>query len=143
MLICIGFGNATVQEITGDQGINSVKELRCLDEDGVANLCMVEHRPGGTDAEGPADPGIKISVRAEENLNLVVNFIKHQDRLSHAVSVSDIDLTTICKFSKQHDVEMSHTDPDVPQSLTLKIDQSILRLWRSMLSSFMIYLVFY
>ena len=41
MHVCIDFGNAAVQEVTSDQGIDSAEELWHLDEGGVANLCKV------------------------------------------------------------------------------------------------------
>ena len=90
MLVHIGFGNVAVQKITSDQGINSVEELYYLYEDGVANLCKILCRPSGTNAECAADPRIKISARAKDNLKLFVDYIKHQDRVMHVLSVPDI-----------------------------------------------------
>jgi hypothetical protein len=78
MLDRIGFTAAARDEITGNQGIDSLNELRTLDNNMVENLCRVIRRPGGT-VGGAADPGIKVSARAEENLKLAIYYIKHQD----------------------------------------------------------------
>ena len=86
-------------------------------------------RPGGTNAEDADDPGIKIPARAKENVKLAVYYIKHQFRVSHAVSVPDIDLTAIHKLAR-HSVEMSHLIPMLPLQLNLIIGQRLLSLWK-------------
>ena len=57
MLECMGFTPEAARLVTGDQGIDSVDELRNLDDDKASNLCRVLRRPGGTNAAGAADPG--------------------------------------------------------------------------------------
>jgi len=72
MLERMGFTPEAAQLVTGDQGIDSVDELRNLDDDKASNLCRVLRRPGGTNAAGAADPGTKVSARAEDNLKLAI-----------------------------------------------------------------------
>ena len=72
MLVRMGFTADADNLITGDQGIDSVDELRTLDKNTASNLCRVLRRPGGVTAAGAADPGTKISARAEENLKLAI-----------------------------------------------------------------------
>ena len=75
----LGFSQESSMEITGNQGIGSVKELHHPDNAKVATLCQVVWWPGGTYAEGiGADPGVSFSAKAEENLKLVTYFIMHQ-----------------------------------------------------------------
>lgn len=111
MLDRIGFTAAARDEITGDQGIDSLDELRTLDNSMVENLCRVIRRPGGM-VGGAADPGIKVSARAKENLKLAIYYIKHQDRVSRDVVIGSITLANIRLLMKQRDTEKDHTDPD-------------------------------
>lgn len=114
MLERMGFTPDAATLITGDQGIDSVDELRTLDDDKASNLCRVLRRPGGTNAAGVADPGTKVSARAEDNLKLAVYYVKHQDRVSRNVNVGSITLAAVRKLVKQRETENSHTDPDTP-----------------------------
>ena len=112
MLEHMGFTPETAQLVTGDQGIDSVDELRNLDDVKASNLCQVLCHPWGTNAAGAADPGTKVSARAEDNLKLAIYFVKHQDLVSWTVIIGDITLTNACKLIKQCDTERNHTDPD-------------------------------
>jgi hypothetical protein len=120
MLERMGFTPEAAQLVTGDQGIDSVDELRNLDDDKASNLCRVLRRPGGTNAAGAADPGTKVSARAEDNLKLAIYYVKHQDRVSRAVNVGEITLTNVRKLIKQRDTERNHTDPDTPPVIDCK-----------------------
>ena len=82
---CIGFSNEAAGLITGDQGIDSLDEIKTLDDDKAANLCKILRRPGDTTcAEGGSDPGVKVSARAKDNSKLVIYYVKHQERVSGA-----------------------------------------------------------
>ena len=120
MLERMGFTPEAAQLVTGDQGIDSVDELRNLDDDKASNLCRVLRRPGGTNAAGAADPGTKVSARAEDNLKLAIYYVKHQDRVSRAVNVGEITLTNVRKLIKQRDTKRNHTDPDTPPMIDSK-----------------------
>jgi hypothetical protein len=120
MLERMGFTPEAAQLVTGDQGIDSVDELRNLDDDKASNLCRVLRRPGGTNAAGAADPGTKVSARAEDNLKLAIYYVKHQDRVSRTVNIGDITLTNVRKLIKQRDTEKNHTDPDTTPAIDSK-----------------------
>ena len=113
MLQRVGFSNAAAILITGDQGIDSLDEIRSLDDAKSSNLCKILRRPGGTGAGGVADPGEKVSARAEDNLKLVIYYVKHQDRVSRTPDIGLITLASIRRLVKQQETEKNHTDPDV------------------------------
>ena len=63
--------------IAGDQGIDSVDEIKTLDDEMAENMCKVLHRPVVNNKGGGADPGVKVSGRAEDvNLTVKVNRTK-------------------------------------------------------------------
>ena len=64
----------------------------------------------GTNAARSADPGTKVSARAEDNLKHVIYNVKHLDQVSRAVNIGDITLTNVRKLIKQCDTEKNHTD---------------------------------
>ena len=100
MLARMGFTADAANLITGDQGIDSVDELRTLDDDAASNLFRVLRRPGRVTAAGAADPGTKISARAEENLKLAIYYFKHQDRVSRNVNILSIALVNVRELTK-------------------------------------------
>ena len=119
MLERIGFTQEAATEITGDQGINSVDELRILDDEQSENLCKVLRRPGGESGGNP-NRGVQVSAKAEEALKLAIYYVKHQDRVSRAVDVGQMTLVSIRKLVKQRDTEKNHSDPDIPPKIDAK-----------------------
>ena len=118
MLQRVGFSNEAAVLITGDQGIDSLDEIRTLDDAKSSNLCKILRRPGGTTgAAGAADPGVKVSARAEDNLKLVIYYVKHQDRVSRTTDIARITLVAIRRLVKQQETEKNHTDPDSPPTI--------------------------
>ena len=88
MLQCIGFSNAAATLIASNQGIDSLDEIRTLDDDKSGYLCKILCRPGGKTGAGEgADPGVKVSARAEDNLDLAIYYVKHQDRLLRSADI--------------------------------------------------------
>ena len=73
-------------------------------------LCM----PGGTGAGGAANPGVKVSARAEDNFELIIYYVKHQDRILRSTNIGLITLVAIRRLVKQQETERNHTDPDSP-----------------------------
>ena len=43
----LGFSSQAATDIMGDQGIDSLEELRVLDDKEVESLCKVVRKPGG------------------------------------------------------------------------------------------------
>ena len=100
----LGFTNAAAQNITNDQDIDSLGELKVLRDEDVVNLCKVVRRPGGMIANPQAgapgapaiipNPGILVSLRAETNLKLASYWLRHQERVSRLVTAVEIQLGT-------------------------------------------------
>ena len=107
----VGFTQGAAQEIANNQGVDSVDELRILDDSRVENLCKVLRRPGGTDDNNNVNRGTMVSARAEDNLKLAVIFVKHRDRVSRAVPLDDITLASLLGLIKQRDAEAKRTEP--------------------------------
>ena len=102
----IGFTAVAAPSITDTQGYDSsLSELGVLADEEVENLCKVVCRPGGTMANPSAavagqpavipNPGIAVSLRAENNLKLACFFIRYRERTSRNVVPGDITLDNI------------------------------------------------
>ena len=99
----LGFENDAATMITDDQELDSVEELQILTDAEVENLCKVLRRPGGTISNPNAanqgqpaqipNPGIQVSLRAENNLKLGCFYIRHCVRTSRACTPA---LLTMC-----------------------------------------------
>ena len=87
------FTNAAASLLTDDQGIDTLIEVRNMEDANIENLCKVLRRPGGQNTSGNPDPGVKVSVRAEENLKLAAYYCRHQERVSRPTSIASITLT--------------------------------------------------
>ena len=76
----IGFSQQARTYIVNNQGIDEIEELRILTDEEVENLCKNVRRPGGTIPNPQAgqgqpnhipNPGIPVSLKAENNLKLM------------------------------------------------------------------------
>ena len=89
LLTQMGFTQAAAAKIANNQGYDSLDEMKLLSNADVAELCKVVCCPGGQ-VPNPAgvagammpDPGIPISLRAENNMKLLTFYIRHLDRVS-------------------------------------------------------------
>ena len=86
----MGFTNTAAILLTDEQGIDALLEVRNLEDANIENLCKVLRRPGGQNTSGNPDPGVKVSVRAEENLKLASYYCRHQERVSRPTSIASI-----------------------------------------------------
>ncbi len=121
----LGFTNDAAVYITGTQGFDNLDEFKLLDDDEVTNLCKVVRRPGGTlpaddndDADAPAvpNPGIPVSLVAENNLKLCCFYLRYKERTSRPVAAGDIERATVraLKDHKQWEEEMKEvTAPEI------------------------------
>jgi len=117
----IGFTPAAATLLTDEQGIDSIIEISQLEDANIEKLCKVLRRPGGQNDSGSPDPGVKVSVRAEENLKLVAHYCRHQERVSRPTDVALITLSNIRKLLKQRDLERHKvTDPREPPTVNTK-----------------------
>jgi len=108
-----GLTSAAANLLSDEQGIDSINEVLNMDGGNIENLCKVLRRPGGQNASGNPNPGVKVSARAEENLKPVAFYCRHQERISRGIDVAQITLINIRKLSKQRDKEKMKkvTDP--------------------------------
>ena len=86
----------------------------------VENLCNVLLRSGDTAVSGGADPGVKVSARAKENLKLSVYYSKNQEGVSRAFNVRYIKLVNISKLIKHREIERNHTDLELTPNIKSK-----------------------
>ena len=124
----LGFTQDVATMITNVQGVNSIDELKFLDDKGVEGLCNNIRKPGGmmpnpnAAAQGePAmisNPGQSVSARAENNLKLCCYFIHHRERISSSVTVDQITLANIRALRDLRDAEMDHVDLEPKPKLT-------------------------
>ena len=71
----------------------------------IENLCKVLRRPGSQNTSGNPDPGVKVSVRAEENLKLAAYYCRHQERVSRPTSIASITLNNVRALTKLRNIE--------------------------------------
>jgi hypothetical protein len=96
----LGFSNAAAEFIVTEQNLDDLAEFALLTDAEVENLCKVIRRPGGVipnpnaAAAGQpatvANPGIAVSLRAENNLKLACYFLRYKQRASRTVAPADI-----------------------------------------------------
>lgn len=121
----IGFTNDAAVFITDAQGLGELAEFQILTDSEVENLCKVTRRPGGTipnpnvaNAGQPGEipnPGIPVSLRAENNLKLMCYFLRHKERTSRAVTAADVTLANVRTLREHHDWEKNHKDVEAPE----------------------------
>jgi predicted ribosome quality control (RQC) complex YloA/Tae2 family protein len=117
----MGFSAAMAAYITQEQGINTLDELRNLEDKAVERLCQALKKPGGTipnpnaGAQGALaqipNPGYNVSIKAEENLKLAAYFVRHQQRISRPVSALMITIDSVRGLKELKAAEETHKDP--------------------------------
>jgi hypothetical protein len=85
----MGFSFAAAQSLVEDHQINSLEEIRYLQDTEIEGLC--NHYNMEDDPAIP-NPGILVPVRAERNLKLAAYWLNHQVRVSRAVAEADLTL---------------------------------------------------
>ena len=121
----LGFTGATQTFTTDAQGLDTLEEFRILTDSEVESLVKVIRRPGGTVAgAAPAaapdpripNPGIAVSLRAENNLKLACYYLRHKHKTSRTVNANDITLTNVRAL---HDFKEWEDTQDDPSALEL------------------------
>ena len=151
----LGFSNEAANYITSDQngqGMNSLAEFAVLTDDEVENLCKVVRRPGGmmqnpnaaappgADAAAAAaaaaqpaqipNPGLAVTLRAENNLKLACYFLRYKERTSRAVTADMITLASVRELHPYREWEENHKDVEARKSMQ-RIGLGLLRQLRS------------
>ena len=136
----LGFSNEAANYITSNQngqGMNSLAEFAVLTDDEVENLCKVVRRPGGmmqnpnaaappgADAAAAAaaaaqpaqipNPGLAVTLRAENNLKLACYFLRYKERTSRAVTADMITLASVRELRPYREWEENHKDVEAPE----------------------------
>ena len=93
-LCSLGFSAQAATDIMGNQGIDSLEELRVLDDKEVESLCKVVRKPGVT----ASTAGNTVSLRAEANLKLAVFYLKFLERTSRLANANNITLNNVRSF---------------------------------------------
>ena len=124
-LVRIGFTQDAATYITTEQGIDSLIQLRNLDDDECTNLCKVTRRPGGTVANPDAgddgqpdfipNPGFQVSLRAENNLKLTAYYLRYMQRVSRPAVAANITQDVLHELRDLKSLEEQHTDVDPPE----------------------------
>ena len=123
----LGFSDEARTYITDvdGQGYSELSEFTQLTDEEVENLCKVTRRPGGTipnpnggDPGQPDDipnPGMAVSLRAENNLKLMCYYLRFKERTSRVVTANDITLANIRALRHHIEWEDTHDDVDPPE----------------------------
>ena len=116
----LGFTQDVAATITNIQGVDSIDELKFLNDKGVEGLCNNIHKPGSMmpnpDAAAQGEPvmirnpGQGILAHAENNLKLCCFFIRHCERISRSVMVDQITLANVRALRDLRDAEIDHVD---------------------------------
>ena len=123
-LVRLGFSQAAATYITHEQGMDSLSEFQELDDDTADKLCSTTRKPGGTIPDPQANnanpanipnPGIPVSLRAQENLKLMCYQIRYAQRTSRTLPVADITLDNVRALRKLREGEANHENSKVPE----------------------------
>lgn len=124
----MGLSQSAATYITDEQDMTNLEEFRILTDSEVESLCKVIRRPGGTIANPNAggnnnptipNPGITVSLKAENNLKLMCYYLRYKDRASTPVDFQDITEANVRSLRDYRQWENDHEDPSAP-TLTFK-----------------------
>ena len=109
-LFRLGFSAQAATDIIGEKGIDTLAELRVLDDKEVECLCKAVRKPGGTSNAA----GTAVSLRAEANLKMAVYYLKYQERTSRPAEASNITLNNVRALRTHKQWEGEHKDVLAP-----------------------------
>lgn len=124
----IGFSEAAAQAIVEEQGIDSLDEIKLMNDDEVASLCNIVRRPGGmipAAGGGPGaaavqNPGVPVNQRAEGHLKLLSFYLRHQARVSRNVVAADVTLESIRSVRDLREFESTYKAPTEAPTINAK-----------------------
>ena len=113
-----GFSEAAAAAIVNKQGIDILEEIRFLKYSEINSLCKVVRRPGGTVAgagAGPnvANPGMPVSLCAENMLKLKAYWFCQQEKVARDVVPADVVMNvvrSVCEVRDTNEVYVAPTD---------------------------------
>ena len=121
----MGLEQVACTYLVDGQGMNDLEEFAFLKDDDVENLCKSIRRPGGTLPNPNAaaagqpptipNPGIPVSLRAENNLKLMCYFLRYKQQTSRALAPDEIVLENIRAMREHKEYEENHKDVEAPE----------------------------
>ncbi len=123
MLVRMKLSNKAAVEITSatGQGISTVVGFAEMDKDGVDLLFRQLVRPGGTDAAGNRNPGVKISAIGQQTFGQMCYYTNHMlNRVSRTPTFPSITLAAVKKLKAQELLEKNHKDPVTVPTIDFK-----------------------
>ena len=116
LFVRVGFSDPAAHALVEAQGLDSLDNLRMLQEDDCTTVCKNVRRPGGTinnnDGNPVPNPGTNVSLVAEKQLKLTVYFLKHRQRCSRTTDFKYVTLERVRAMQTLHDMEKQHKDPE-------------------------------
>jgi len=106
----LGFSAQATSDIIGEQGIDTLEELRVLDDKEVESLCKVVRKLGGTSNT----TGTVVSLRAEANLKMAVYYLKYLERTLRLADANNITLNSVRALRTHKQWEAEHKDETSP-----------------------------
>jgi hypothetical protein len=109
----LGFTREAAGYMTRACYVDSLDEVKWMDgEDDVENMIKRVNRPGGTFTVGSGNDsvttpnvGLKVSIRAENNLKLCIYFLKHMERVQRVPTAASITLEVVRGYRDQQRYE--------------------------------------
>ena len=123
MLVRMKLSNEAAVEITSaqGQGISTIVGFAEMDKDGVDLLFRQLVRPGGLNAAGNRNPGIKISAIGQQTFGHMCYYTKHMlNRVNRTLTFPSITLAAVKKLKAQELLEKNHKDPVTVPTIDFK-----------------------
>ena len=111
----IGFSQDAATCIVDTQGYDTAEDFALLTDDEAANVCKITRRPGGTDDNHDPNPGISVSMKAENNLKRMCHCFRHKQRASRALTVNQVTVANIRKYIALASNEKEYKEPESPE----------------------------
>jgi len=124
MFVRMKLSNQAAAQVTTGQwrGISSIDDFAEMDKDGVELVFRQLARPGGVDAAGNRNPGIKVSAVAQLNFGLMCYYVKHKkQRVDRSVTFASVNLAAVKRLKAQEQLEKNHKDPTIVPTIDFKL----------------------
>ena len=115
-----------VGEITSatGQGISTIVNFAEMDKEGVDLVFRQLARPGGANAAGVRNPGIKISAIGHQTFGMMCYYISHKlNCVDRTVTFPSVTIVTVKSLKAQELLEKNHKDPITVPGINLRIGQ--------------------
>ncbi len=94
--------------------MSSIEDFAQMDKDGIVLMFRSMNRPGGLNANGDRNPGLKVSAQAQINFADMCYFLEHQtNRVDRVATHAMVTLVAVRKLKTQRQQEDAHENPTV------------------------------